>query len=230
MITRRKEYTKQLPSKDARKLYIICEGRSTEPDYFSFFKGLSSNLEVITVPPENGTDPLKLRDLAKEKFLDEGARFIIDYHSSDSIWFVIDTDTWKEEGKITPLRDFCTTNNQDFAAKYSEIKPYNAWNVVQSNPSFEIWLYYHFFDEVPDASKLDSFSSFKAYVSSVISGGFDFQNDPVRIEDAVKNAKLNFKQDEKGQPGQYSTEVYELAEFIIPFVNQSLERLRGKMM
>ena len=41
MITRRKDYSKQLPSKDARKLYLFCEGEGTEPDYFTFFKGLS---------------------------------------------------------------------------------------------------------------------------------------------------------------------------------------------
>lgn len=71
MITRRKNYTKQAPTRDARKLYIFCEGVGTEPSYFSFFEGLSTNLEIITVPPESGTDPLKLLELAGKLKLQE---------------------------------------------------------------------------------------------------------------------------------------------------------------
>ena len=41
MITRRKDYTKHAPSKDASKIYIVCEGAETEKGYFNFFEGLS---------------------------------------------------------------------------------------------------------------------------------------------------------------------------------------------
>lgn len=230
MITRIKAYSKQSPSKDARKLYLFCEGEGTEPDYFSFFKGLSSNLEIITLPPENGSDPIKLMELSKSKLLSEDSRYVMDYRSKDSVWFVIDTDTWEKEGKITPLRDFCASNNSSFPEKYTEVKEYSAWNVVQSNPCFEIWLYYHFFKDAPDAQDVEAHPSFKAFVDSVISGGFDFQNDPVKIAAAVKNAKANLKRDKDGKPMPFSTEVYDLAEVIIPFVRQHLDRLKGKMM
>ena len=88
MITRNKNYEKLPPSKDA------------EPDYFSFFKGLSSNLEVIIIPPRDGNDPLKLKALAERQFFDDDSRYSIDYRAHDTIWFVIDTDSWEEEGKI----------------------------------------------------------------------------------------------------------------------------------
>ena len=230
MITRRKDYSKQLPSKDARKLYLFCEGEGTEPDYFAFFKGLSSNLEIITLPPENGTDPLKLMELAKSKLLEEDSHFIMDYRLNDSVWFVIDTDTWENEGKITPLREFCAANNTSFPETLTEVKPYNAWNVVQSNPCFEIWLYYHFYKAAPKQTDIDAYPSFKAFVCGVINGGFNFQNDPVRVETAVENAKANIERDEEGKLELFSTEVYELAEVIIPFVRQHLDRLKGKMM
>lgn len=230
MITRRKDYSKQLPSKDARKMYLFCEGAGTEQDYFTFFKELSSNLEIITIPPESGTDPLKLMELAKSKLIEEDSRYIMDYRASDSVWFVIDTDTWEKEGKITPLREFCATNNNMFPEKYTEVKPYSAWNVVQSNPCFEIWLYYHFFSDTPNLEEIAKHPSFKAFVGSVISGGFDFQNDPVRVVSAVKNAKATIKRNEEGKLELFSTEVYELAEVIIPFARQHLDRLKGKMM
>ena len=229
MITRRKYYIKQLPKKDARKLYLFCEGEGTEPDYFTFFKELSSNLEIITIPPENGTDPLKLMELAKSKLLEDDSRYIMDYLANDSVWFVIDTDTWEKEGKITLLREFCASNNTSFPEKYTEVKPYSAWNVAQSNPSFEIWLYYHFYKVAPKPDEIEAHPTFKAFVSSVISGGFDFQTDPVKVETAVDNAKGNFKRDEKGKPELFSTEVYTLAEIIIPFVRHHLDRLKGKM-
>ena len=63
-----------------------------------------------------------------------------------------------------------------------------------------------------------------------LSGGFDFQTDPVKVETAVDNAKGNFKRDEEGKPELFSTEVYDLAQEIIPFVQQHLGRLKGKMM
>ena len=229
MITRRKDYSKQLPSKDARKLYLFCEGKGTEPDYFTFFKGLSSNLEIITLPPESGTDPLKLMELAKGKLLEDDSRYIMDYIAKDSVWFVIDTDSWEKEGKITPLREFCAVNNTAFPEKLTEVKPYSAWNVVQSNPCFEIWLYYHFYKDAPKLEDIEAHPSFKAFVSSAINGGFVFQNDPVKVETAVKNAKANFKRDEECKLMLLSTEVYELAEVIIPFVKQHLDRLKGKM-
>lgn len=53
MITRRKDYSKSEPTKDASKIYIVCEGKGTEPDYFGFFEGLSSNLELIVIPPDS---------------------------------------------------------------------------------------------------------------------------------------------------------------------------------
>ena len=45
MITRRKDYSKKEPSRDSHKVYVVCEGTETEPNYFGFFEGLSSNLK-----------------------------------------------------------------------------------------------------------------------------------------------------------------------------------------
>ena len=229
MITRIKDYEKRAPSRDARKVYIICEGKGTEPDYFSFFEGLSSNLQIIVIPPENGTDPLKLMALANRKLLDETSKFSMDYMANDSVWFVIDTDTWEEEGKIARLRGFCNDQNATISERYSEVKSYQAWNVVQSNPCFEIWLYYHFYDKKPDTSVVESYASFKEFVSTSITGGFNFQRDPVRLQDAISNASATFSIGSDEGPDLYSTEVFHLGEKIFPFVRRHLDRLTRKM-
>ena len=93
MIERRRDYEKKEPCRDAHKIYVICEGSSTEPDYFKFFQGLSSNLEIITIPSVDGkTDPVKLKEQAEVKFLNEMCEYELDYRQGDVVWFVIDTD------------------------------------------------------------------------------------------------------------------------------------------
>ena len=228
MIQRRKDYFKKAPSKEASKIYIVCEGKETEKGYFEFFEGLSSNLELIIIPPEDGTDPLKLMELAKRLLLSETGRFTLDFRQHDQVWFAIDTDSWEKEGKIQPLREFCEIQNK-LIEKYDEIKPYKAWNVTQSNPSFEIWLYYHFYDTPPAIDELGGYPSMKSYVHNKIEGGFNYQKDPVRIKDAIHNSEVNFSQQDNGNPALFSTEQHKLGHEIIRFVSAEIAKLRNKM-
>lgn len=229
MITRRKDYSKKAPSKDASKIYIICEGEETEKNYFGFFEGLSSNLQLIVIPPEEGTDPLKLMALAQRELLDESRTYTLDFMQNDKVWFAIDTDSWETEGKIQPLRDFCELQNTQIKTRFDEAKPYRAWNVAQSNPCFEIWLYYHLFDSMPNEDDINSHPSVKAYVNRCIAGGFDFQKDPARLKDAIGNAEKNFRRKENGNPDIFSTEQYMLGQEILSFVNSELQKLRNKL-
>lgn len=229
MITRRKDYSKRTPSKDASKIYIISEGTDSEIKYFNFFIGLSSNLELIVIPSENGTDPLKLRDLAKEKFFGTDRKHTLDYSQKDQIWFVIDTDTWEKEGKIAPLREFCSDNNSGISKEYDEIKSYKAWNVVQSNPCFEVWLYYHLYDEIPDIDSVPNDRNIKRYIDSLIGGGFDYECDPARIQLAIRRARKSFRTDANGKLEWFSTEFFRLGEQIEKFTGNETRKLLGKL-
>lgn len=229
MITRRKDYSKKAPTKDASKIYIVCEGAETEKNYFGFFEGLSSNLQLIVIPPEDGTDPLKLKALACRTLLEETRTHTLDFMQNDKVWFAIDTDTWEKEGKIQPLREFCANQNSQIPIDYDEVKPYEAWNVAQSNPCFEIWLYYHHYEDMPDIEEIAKHPSMKAFVDSCIAGGFDYQRDPVRLKDAIENAEKNFNRQENGNPDIFSTEQYLLGKEILTFVNDELKKLRNKL-
>jgi len=229
MIQRRKEYGKREPSRDAHKIYIVCEGKGTEPAYFSFFEGLSSNLQVITIPPDEGTDPLKLMERAEHILIGEDRIYALDYKHGDTVWFVIDTDSWEKEGKITPLRVFCSQQNEAIPQILDEVKSYNAWNVAQSNPCFEIWLYYHFYNTKPQEEDVSKYASFKEYVNSVISGGFNFEKDPARLEDAIANTNNNFRITQTGTLLLYSSEVYRLGIEIDGFVKKDVSKLRNKI-
>lgn len=230
MITRRKYYTKKAPSRDSHKIYIICEGTGTEPDYFSFFEGLSSNLQIITIPPGKGTDPIKLMELAQTLFLGDDRNYTVDYLQNDRVWFIIDTDSWGKEGKIKPLREFCSNQNSDITKQFNEVKPYSAWNVAQSNPSFEIWLYYHFYKDKPIDSDVEQYTTFKEFINNLISGGYNYTLDQVRLPDAIKNAENNYSmEDDSHYPDLYSTEVYLLGKEIYPFIKNELDKLKNKL-
>ncbi len=229
MIQRRKDYSKHEPTKDSHKIYVICEGKGTEPDYFAFFEGLSSNLQVITIPPTTGTDPLKLMELSKEILAGENRQFTVNYQYGDTVWFVIDTDSWETEGKIAPLRRYCTEKNQHITDELDEVKPYNAWNVAQSNPSFEIWLYYHIYDSKPKDEEVANAHSFKEFVGKSISGGFDCQSHPVYLEDAIKHSMSNFSRNNDGLLEKYTTEMHVLGHEILNFTKLELDKLKNKI-
>lgn len=229
MIRRRKDYSKKAPSRQAAKIYIVCEGKESETSYFEFFQGLSSNLQLIIIPPEDGkTDPLKLMEQARKLFLSETRSYTLDYLQNDKVWFAIDTDTWENEGKIRVLREFCAGQNL-IVSNLDEHKPYQAWNIAQSNPSLEIWLYYHFYDTPPAEDEVAAQPSIKSYVDSRIAGGFNFHKDPVRLKDAILNSEKNFQRKDNGNPALFSTEQHTLGAEIFGFVSAELAKLRNKM-
>jgi len=229
MINRRRDYGKREPYRKAHKIYIVCEGKGTEPNYFQFFEGLSSNLQVITIPPTDGCDPIKLMKRAQEVLLGDNRQYTVECEHGDTVWFIIDTDTWEEEGKIKPLREFCQAQNSAIKSQRDEMKPYSVWNVAQSNPCFEIWLYYHLYDKKPSQEKVGDCASFKEFVHKEISGGFNYEKDQARLEDAISNAEANFGMEKDGRLSLYSTEMNKPGREILGFVKPELDKLRNKL-
>lgn len=214
-IVRPNRYERKEPSRDSRKIYIYCEGNRREYDYFQFFCGLSSNVNIIPIPSKDGkTDPNKLKESAIADFGIGGkgvATYLLDIEQHDNVWFVIDTDEWGD--KITELRCFCASQNQGTDTE--------TWFVSQSNPCFEIWLYYHFFSEKPNASVVSKYSSMKKFVDAMVPGGFDSRKHPARLGVAIDNAAAVYEED-NAAPAMYCTEVFKLGKEILPFVKDVL--------
>jgi len=220
-LTRNKVYEKVEAKIDAKKVYIFCEGEDTEIKYFKYFQGLSSNIDIIPIPNNNGkSDPLKLKANAIILFFgDEENEVIPKYELSkeykDEVWFVIDTDRWNEGNKIELLKEFC--DSQD--------KTRNLWNVVQSNPCFELWFYYHFNHNKPADNVIRNFNSFKEFVNSEIKGGFDCRSMPVELKSAIANSVKNFEMN-NNQPAVFSTQVHNLGDVIVSFVGSQLDKAK----
>ena len=151
MFNRNRPYLKQEPDKDATVFYIFCEGNRTEPQYFSFFAGMASKikLEIIGAGQHDNNSPDGLYQKATNFFnkTDDNPDPKYELTKGDQVWFVIDTDDWKY--KIQKLRILCKTHQN--------------WLIAQSNPSFEIWLYYHFHNTKPEIKDIENANGFKAY-------------------------------------------------------------------
>ncbi len=168
MLNRSKIYHKVEAEKDVKKIYIFCEG-DREVNYFTYFKGFSSNIDIIPIPNDNGkSDPKKLNENAILKLFgsnEEKPKLNFRVEFNDEVWFVIDTDRWNKDNKIESLRKSCLQQTN--------------WKVCQSNPCFELWLYYHFHQSKPSKIEIERFSSFKSFVDSKILGGFDSTIHPI---------------------------------------------------
>lgn len=212
MIRQNRRFVRKEPSKDAIVFYLFCEGESREYDYFKFFMNLSSQIKLEIIPPENGqTSPDKLYQSACELLVVSEKNPLPKYElcDVDQVWFVIDTDEWKD--KIDQLRLGCKKG-----------MAHSEWRVAQSNPCFEVWLYYHLHQEMPDFSDMHVSKKWKSFVNESISGGFDSRKHPVFIKNAMLNASRNYLE-ENGAPKIGSTEVFKLAENFYPFVEKILE-------
>ena len=206
MLSRKeRKYEKKEPIKDAKLLYLFCEGEKTEIKYFYFFAKLASQISIQIVKIDAKNHPLGLYNNACEKLIKNEQDIFNE--NIDEVWFVLDTD--ERDDEINLLRQSITNHKN--------------WFVVQSNRSFEVWLYYHFKEQKPS----EKVENWKDYLDKVIKGGFDARKHPIHIETAIKNAKTNFS-DASPLPDTHETQVYELAEKILPFVKDDIDRLLTK--
>lgn len=188
------DYVKSKKHRDAKIIYIFCEGGVREFDYFNFFADKSSRLKINVYPPFEGQS-------APERLL-ENADSILkqDVNSkTDEVWFVIDTDKWE-------IRDFIKKCKQ------------KRYEVVVSNPSFEVWLYFHIKSIPPKQKSI----KWKEFLNEEIRGGFDSNIHPLLIERAIKNSREHFKGSQQF-PEINSTSVFYLGERIFATTKREVD-------
>lgn len=212
MLTRNKISQKLDVGKDVKKIFIFCEG-DTEVNYFNYFKGFSSNIDIVPIANTDGkSDPKKLKEDAVLKLFGnefEKPKLNFSKDFGDEVWFVIDTDHWNQGNKIEDLRTNCALQTK--------------WSVVQSNPCFELWLFYHFEKLKQIEEEISKFFSFKDFLNHKIKGGFNKWKHPIFIQDAILNSEKNFETN-GNQPALLSTEVFLLAKSILPFIKDNIDK------
>jgi hypothetical protein len=211
MILKNRLYKKQEPSKDAKVFIILCEGKKRVPDYFKYFQAISSKIKLEIIPAKHDGDnsPVGLYNEACSCIIatDDNPTPKYDYVTDeDEIWFVIDTDKWGK--KISELRNKC--------------KNHNNWFVAQSNPCFEVWLYYHFYRNIATFDGIEVSKNWKSFLNKNIKGGFNSKKHPVLIKYANYNSKKNYTETD-GELNIACTELFKLTESFYPLVEKTVE-------
>lgn len=199
-------YEKKDPYRDAFFFIIVCEGKNREPDYFRFFEGMSSRVKIIPVESQAGSAPRLLIDIAiaKEEELDANSE-------RDRVWFVIDTDRWRDQ--LHEIRQECQSHIH--------------WRVAQSNPCFEVWLYFHAKTELPNLDNFSYCSNWKPFLPTIIQGGFNPDFHPIAIEIAIINARNSYVANGY-LPEIGSTQVWQLAEELLPLIKKEINTLNDR--
>lgn len=209
LINRSLLYTREEPTKDAKLIIIYCEGKKREKDYFSYFSEITSKIRLEIEAPSQHSDnsPSGLFKKAIEHTEKSENNPNPKYNIDDEIWIVFDTDTWGEQ--INTVRE----NSKEYG-----------WNIAQSNPCFEVWLFYHLF-EFKEFDNMNNPKEWKKFLNKKIPGGFNSKKHPVLVKTAIENAKKVF--DENMTIG--STEVYKLAESFYPYICDKIEEALKNM-
>ncbi len=216
ILSRNRAYQREPPTEEAIKIIIVCEGIRREGDYFSYFEDLDSRVAIRVIKPSPDADnsPTGLYESFQQLLTTDAengeAELVLEH--GDEVWFVIDTDRW--ENKITELR----------ALTY----PHPNYRVVQSNPCFEVWLYYHYYLPHPDFPDRANSKTWKPYLDQVVPGGFNAQRDPIRLPDATRHAEHTFERDDLSNPAVGCTELYLLGRRLHELLGHKLDSARRK--
>lgn len=213
MILPNRSFTRQLPDENAKCIYIFCDGAKREKQYFNYFNELDSRIRIEVYPLKGYEDnsPQGLLDIAHTCLIKSDVNPNPKYEllEEDEVWFVIDTDPDKTDSRkpqIQALRKECTSRK---------------WDVAQSNPCFEVWLYYHFYAQKPNFDSINFCNEWKQFLHKEI-GGFDSKRHPIVFEKAITNAENNFEQNNEGLPNVATTEVFRLSKIILPLVKHKI--------
>lgn len=224
MILKNRLFEREMPTREAKSIYIFCEGARRESDYFSYFSEIDSriNVEVYKLSQEEDNSPLGLLEIAKKSILkdeyNQNPKY--DFQANDEVWIVLDTDPDKNNSKrpqIDAVKKFC-----------EEISD---WRVSESNPCFEVWLYYHLFKEKPEFTGDDFCVNWKTKLNESIKGGFDSRKHSILIDNAIENSQ-NTLQITNNYPLKGCTEVFLLGKSITLVlrekIDKALDRLKDK--
>jgi len=222
MILTKRKFVREAPLRTAKSVYIFCEGVKREYEYFDYFKEMDSriNVEVYKLDPQEDNSPAGLLKIARKCTLknNNNPNPKYTFQQNDEVWLVLDTDQDKHESRkeqITEIRE--------------QIQHYEGWSIAESNPCFEVWLYYHENKAKPEIEDSDKCSSWKKLVNEKIKGGFDSRKHPIYLEDASNNSEVNFERDQSDKPKIGNTEMHLLANSILPILKNKIDKVKNEL-
>ena len=216
------DYTKPEGEVEVRILFILSGGEDRERNYFKMLKD-DRKLERIKVAfaskKGQGLNPVQLLEVANKsvcskKFVTEEATYRFEKDNGDIIYLLQDIDQF--EGDIRKL----ALEGQPDCLRW-----------IYSNPAFEMWLYYHYYDnplpQLKDAigkTLAERSQWLKGYLPEIIKGGVRTTKAIAQMRTAIENSKANYKE-EKGLPGLFTTQMHVLAEDILATMGDEFDQM-----
>jgi hypothetical protein len=213
------DYSKGEPHLDTAIVFILSGGSEREKNYFRPLK-IDKHIKNIKIAFRSkkgqGLKPYELvskaSDFIKNKtFITEDG---ISYHieNRDTIYLIQDVDEFGPD-----IKKYLETNDENLSINC---------NWIISNPSFEIWLFYHHYDNPSmladglDMSEHDRSNWLKEYLNKIIPGGVKSTQALHFANIAIGNSRKNYSE-ENGFPNIYATQMHLVAEKIIAILGEN---------
>ena len=218
------DYSKGAPYLSTKIIFILSGGSKREKDYFKPLKADKMIRSIkIAFRSKNGQGlkPYELNALAAE-FI-KNKNFVTEddkcyrIEDEDIIYLLQDVDEFSIEVK----KYLCDNATQ------SQYK----W--IVSNPSFEIWLFYHYFDttelleEGVRMSERDRSNWLKERLNTIVSGGVKTTQALYGIENAIANSSKNYVE-ENCFPKLYSTQMHIVAKSILSLMKSEFHDMKTR--
>lgn len=214
-------YAKAQPSVKATYLFIVSGGAKREKDYFKYIdESLSHLLKIIFISDkQQGLTPRQMHievseAISEECFIDINGN-LTRWANGDLVYLISDVDQYETE-----LEDLLKIQ-------------YSGYTWIISNPAFEIWLYYHYFqtpihiseaEAIPVAQRSQWLKN-KLHELRAAAGGIDPSNSIIKAPEAIKNSRLNYNEQHNGIPELYSTQMHIVAEKIIDILKDDFSKM-----
>ena len=215
------DYSKGEATIETKIVFIISGGDKREKDYFKMLMKDRHirRLKIAFISKKGqGLVPSQMFELAKEylsnkRFVTETDSFSID--ADDTLYLVQDVDEFE-----TDIRKMFEKGNEIQQATW-----------IVSNPSIEVWLFYHKFntpkgylDEGLNKPLKERSQWLKHKLDELVPGGVNPINAFADIRIAIANSKANYKEC-NGLPDVYSTQMHILAEDILNTLGNEFDEM-----
>jgi hypothetical protein len=189
---------------------VISGGEKREKDYFKVLskKDVFYRIKLDFIADSNRLHPDGIL---------ESARLLKERYSSSAY------------DDIEPDRYYLVTDVDHFYNDLVRIAPLcksEGFNLIISNPCFEVWLYYAFYSELPafrpPEDKLKISGKFKGWLNGTIPGGVKPTKAIFSIHQSIENAKQHYMLDMNHLPTLFSTSMFMLAEELLPLIDREI--------
>lgn len=216
-----KDYQKAMPVISVTQIFTISGGTERERKYIEQFKNSKRVTLIFISNRGKGMIPEEMRKTAQESvskgYFNDYTGQQRYYLEGDKIFLIQDVDHYGLE-----LKHF-----------YTEDSTTDKYKWIISNPCFEIWLYYHYYEKTDQLSECEKIETkkrsawLKNKLNDVVKGGINPGNLINKMCTAIDNSQKNIVKNDNF-PGLFMTEMYLVANVIKDAMKNELADLIKK--